>query len=76
MANKRIFEQTTTVTVLEEVLADHEAELRHLNLELRAIEARCMGYLPEGADPELDESIRNWKNDWQSLREKFAVRMR
>lgn len=32
-----------------------------------------MGYVPKGADPELDESIRRWRQDWAALRDKFAI---
>lgn len=74
MANKRVHEKSTIVNELEDVVADNEAELRHLKLELRAIEVQCIGYIPKGADPELDQSIRNWKQDWQALREKFSLR--
>ncbi|KAF3765845.1 hypothetical protein M406DRAFT_356082 [Cryphonectria parasitica EP155] len=74
MANQRLLDSTTAISRLEDVVADHEAELKHLRLELRAIEVRCMGYVPEGADPELDRSIRNWKDDWRNLRERFAAR--
>lgn len=67
--------QTALVTQeLEDVVADNEAELRHLRLELRAIEVQCMGYVPKGADPKLDQSIRNWKEDWHALRDKYALR--
>lgn len=55
-------------------MADNEAELRHLRLELRALEVQCMGYVPEGADPQLVQSIRNWKDDWRALRDKFVLR--
>lgn len=71
MAHQRLHE---TARALEEVVADDEAELRHLRLELRAIEVQCMDYVPKGADPKLDESIRNWKDDWRALREKWARR--
>lgn len=32
-----------------------------------------MGYVPKGADPELDESIRRWRQDWAALRNKFST---
>lgn len=53
-------------------MADNEAELRHLKVELRAIEAQCMGYVPKGADPELEESIQRWRQDWAALKDKFS----
>lgn len=68
--------QAEVIDDLEAILADHEADLRHLKVELRAIEAQCMGYVPKGADPELDESIRRWRQDWAALRDKFSSRRR
>lgn len=74
MAYKRLHETALVTGELEDVVADHEAELRHLRLELRAIEVQCMGYVPKDADPELEQSIRNWKEDWYTLKEKYALR--
>lgn len=74
MATKRSHERALAAAELEDVVADNEAELRHLRLELRAIEVQCMGYVPRGADPELKRSIRNWKDDWQELRDRWASR--
>lgn len=74
MANKRVHDKDVAVGELEDVVAGNEAELRHLRLELRAIEVQCMAYVPEGADPELTQSIRNWKDDWHELREKWSSR--
>lgn len=74
MANKRVYEKNVAVGELEDVAADNEAELRYVRLELRAIEVQCMGYVPKGADPEPTRSIRNWKDDWQELKEKWSSR--
>ncbi|KAJ4414291.1 hypothetical protein N0V82_008020 [Gnomoniopsis sp. IMI 355080] len=74
VAHKRLYETALVTGELEDVVADHEAELRHLRLELRAIEVQCMGYVPKDADPELERSIRNWKEDWYALKEKYASR--
>lgn len=81
MAHKRLHESTSSLVVLEaagqelqNVVADNEAELRHLRLELHAIEVRSMSYVPKDADPYLEQSIRNWKEDWHALREKYAMR--
>lgn len=74
MAHKRLHETALVAGELEDVVADNEAELRHLRLELRAIEVQCMGYVPKDADPDLDQSIRNWKEDWHALKEKCALR--
>ena len=45
-----------------------------MKIQLRAIEATCAGYVPKGADPDLEQSIRFWKRDWEELRDKWAVR--
>lgn len=74
MAHQRVHNTALVTGEFEDVVADNEAELRHLRLELRAIEVQCMAYVPKGADPELGQSIQNWKDDWHALREKWALR--
>ncbi|KJR87073.1 uncharacterized protein SPSK_01656 [Sporothrix schenckii 1099-18] len=49
---------------------DLGSELSFLRLQLRGIEVRCRSYVPADADPELTESIENWKADWSALRAK------
>lgn len=49
-------------------LDDLGSELSFLRLQLRGIEVRCRSYVPADADPELTESIENWKADWSALR--------
>ncbi|KUI57737.1 hypothetical protein VP1G_05036 [Cytospora mali] len=73
-ADKLILEQAGRIGELEDTVAEDESELRYLKIQLRGIEAQCMGYIPKGADPELDLSIRNWKKDWTSLRDRWATR--
>ncbi len=51
---------------------DVAAELSFLRLQLRALEVRCGPYMPDDADPELAESIANWKADWSALRAQVA----
>lgn len=85
MAHKRLHKSPSPLVVVvddddearqefENVVADNEAELRHLRLELHAIEVQSMSYVPKDADPYLEQSIRNWKEDWHALREKYAMR--
>lgn len=57
-----------------QIVAHHETELSHLRLDLRAIEAQCMAYVPADAHPELDASIHNWKDNWTRRRELCAAR--
>ncbi|ROW06573.1 hypothetical protein VMCG_04339 [Cytospora schulzeri] len=73
-ADKLILEQAARIGELEDTVAEDESELRYLKIQLRGIEAQCMGYIPRGADPELDQSIRSWKRDWSSLRDRWATR--
>lgn len=51
-------------------LDDFRSELSFLRLQLRGIEVQCRSYVPVDADPELTESIENWKADWFALRAK------
>ncbi|CAK7270443.1 hypothetical protein SEPCBS57363_004106 [Sporothrix epigloea] len=51
-------------------LDDFRSELSFLRLQLRGIEVQCRSYVPTDADPELTESIENWKADWFALRAK------
>lgn len=69
-----MLEQAARIGELEGAAAEDESELRYLRIQLRGIEAQCLGYIPEGADPELDQSIRSWKEDWTSLRDRWAAR--
>ncbi|KAI3394301.1 hypothetical protein diail_2948 [Diaporthe ilicicola] len=73
-AIERLREQAARIDELEAAVAEDESELRYLKIQLRGIEAQCAGYVPKGADPELDESIRSWKRDWATLRERWATR--
>ncbi|KAK7748051.1 hypothetical protein SLS53_001303 [Cytospora paraplurivora] len=72
--SKLIHEQAARIGELEDTVAEDESELRYLKIQLRGIEAQCLGYLPRGADPELDLSIRNWKKDWTELRDRWSAR--
>ncbi|CAK7217432.1 hypothetical protein SBRCBS47491_003164 [Sporothrix bragantina] len=51
-------------------LDDFRSELSFLRLQLRGIEVQCRSYVPADADPQLTESIENWKADWFALRAK------
>ncbi|KAI7788656.1 hypothetical protein LA080_008546 [Diaporthe eres] len=73
-ANERLRQQEARIHELEEAVAEDESELRYLKIQLRAIEAQCAGYVPKGAEPELEQSIRFWKRDWAELRDKWAAR--
>lgn len=57
-------------------LDDLGSELSFLRLQLRGIEVRCRSYVPAEADPELTESIENWKADWSALRAKVEEERR
>ncbi|CAK7198915.1 hypothetical protein SEUCBS139899_001583 [Sporothrix eucalyptigena] len=66
MADKSLDEVSERLADLD----DFSSELSFLRLQLRGIEARCQSYIPADADPELAESIENWKADWSALRAK------
>ncbi|OAA67204.1 hypothetical protein SPI_01780 [Niveomyces insectorum RCEF 264] len=53
-----------------------DSELSFLRLQLRGIEVRCRPYLSDDADPELTESIENWKADWTALRARVEEEQR
>lgn len=74
----RIVELEKEVLDLEEETSCQESELKHLRLELRAIETLVNEFLPpvEAADPELVRSIENWKADWKRLREQMLSKSR
>jgi hypothetical protein len=57
----------------DDILAN-ESELRHLRLEIRAIETLCHEFVPIEADPVLFESIENWKADWVLVRDRMLER--
>lgn len=73
-ANERLRQQEARIHELEEAVEEDESELRYLKIQLRAIETQCAGYVPPGADPDLEQSIRFWKRDWEELRDKWAAR--
>ncbi|KAI1344079.1 hypothetical protein F5Y15DRAFT_186686 [Xylariaceae sp. FL0016] len=52
----------------------HQGELEILNLQigLKQIEVQAMRYVPKGADPELRESIAQWKAEWATLKRRRA----
>lgn len=62
----------------EDEISYQESELKHLRLELRAIETLVNEFLPpvEAADPELVRSIENWKADWKRLRDQMLSKSR
>lgn len=52
----------------EEELQENDSELTYLRLGLKAIEVQ----LPLDVDPDLNQSILNWKADWTALKRKRA----
>lgn len=47
-------------------------EVLNLQIQLKAIEVQCLSYVPKDADPDLLESIENWKAEWSALKRKKA----
>ncbi|KAK4115809.1 hypothetical protein N656DRAFT_402063 [Canariomyces notabilis] len=73
-AASRILDLEKEVTDLEDDILANESELRHLRLEIRAIETLCHEFVPIEADPVLFESIENWKADWVLVRDRMLER--
>ncbi|KAJ9141887.1 hypothetical protein NKR23_g7564 [Pleurostoma richardsiae] len=73
-AAQRIIQLEGRVAELEEEVQESESELRFLRLQLKAIEVQSLEYMPPDADPELVQSIQNWKSDWASLHRKWTER--
>jgi hypothetical protein len=57
----------------EDEVSGNESDLRHLRIELRAVETLVHGFVPPEADPDLVQSIQNWKTDWAKLRERMLA---
>jgi hypothetical protein len=49
-------------------------EVLNLQIQLKAIEVRCLGYVPKDADPDLLQSIDTWKTEWSALKKKKRAR--
>lgn len=59
---------------LEDDILCNESELRHLRLKIRAVETLCYEFVHPDADPELFQSIENWKADWVLVRDRMLER--
>ncbi|KAK3315336.1 hypothetical protein B0H66DRAFT_342030 [Apodospora peruviana] len=70
----RIVELERDVVDLEEETNSNDSELKHLRLRLRAVETLCHEFVADAADPDLVQSIEQWKADWMKLREKMSLR--
>ncbi|KAL2257363.1 hypothetical protein VTK26DRAFT_281 [Humicola hyalothermophila] len=65
------------VSDLEDDILSNESELRHLRLTIRAVETLCHELIPpEATDPELFQSIENWKADWVLVRDRMLERQK
>ncbi|KAK0639340.1 hypothetical protein B0T16DRAFT_242515 [Cercophora newfieldiana] len=71
-AAAHILELQGYVAELEDEIGGNESDLRHLRIELRAIQTLCHEFVPPDADPDLVQSIENWKSDWARLRERMS----
>lgn len=52
----------------------NQSELKFLRIQLQALEAQCAQYIPHNEDPELTESILNWKVDWEDIDKRSKAR--
>ncbi|KAI1325860.1 hypothetical protein F5Y16DRAFT_251419 [Xylariaceae sp. FL0255] len=49
-----------------------EMEMLNLRIQLKAIELQCLSYVPQDVDPELNESIAAWREEWSAFKRKRA----
>ncbi|KAK4454954.1 hypothetical protein QBC34DRAFT_391122 [Podospora aff. communis PSN243] len=73
-AAAHIIELEAQIAELEDEIGGNESDLRHLRIELRAVETLCHEFVPPEADPDLVQSIANWKTDWTTLKEKMSAK--
>ncbi|KAK3899477.1 hypothetical protein C8A05DRAFT_36896 [Staphylotrichum tortipilum] len=73
-AAARILDLEKEVVDLEDDILANESELRHLRLKLRAVETLCHELVAADADPDLVQSIENWKADWVLVRDRMLER--
>jgi hypothetical protein len=50
------------------------SRLKFLKIQLQAVEAQCSQYIPRSHDPELTQSIKNWKVDWEDIDRRSKAR--
>jgi len=55
------------ITELDSSFASTQTELSILRIQLRALEVQGQQYILFGADDDLSQSIRNWKQEWREL---------
>jgi hypothetical protein len=55
------------IAEMEDDFEANQSELRFLRIQLKAIEAQCAEYIPRVEDPELSESIMNWRIAWEDI---------
>ncbi|KAK4242094.1 hypothetical protein C8A03DRAFT_11692, partial [Achaetomium macrosporum] len=73
-AATRILDLEQEICDLEDDILANESELRHLRLKIRAVETLCYEFVPPDADPDLFQSIENWKADWVLVRDRMLER--
>ncbi|KAL5890056.1 hypothetical protein ACKVWC_005273 [Pyricularia oryzae] len=70
----RMVELQRHVDELEEDVRENESELTHLRLQLKAIELQIPERSGEDQDPELTESIDNWKAEFETVKSRWRER--
>ncbi|PMD44982.1 hypothetical protein L207DRAFT_577929 [Hyaloscypha variabilis F] len=66
-AAERILVLEYRIAEMEDDFEANQSELKFLRIQLQALEAQCAQYIPRDEDPELTESILNWKVDWEDI---------
>ncbi|KAK4227999.1 hypothetical protein QBC38DRAFT_454711 [Podospora fimiseda] len=71
-AAQRIINLESEIQELEE---DITSDLRHLRIEMRALETLVSEFIPpQNSDPELIQAIANWKSDWARVKQRVTSR--
>ncbi|KAJ5038144.1 uncharacterized protein L3040_007013 [Drepanopeziza brunnea f. sp. 'multigermtubi'] len=55
------------IAEMEDDFQSNQSELKFLRIQLQSIQAQCVGCIHLHEDQELDESIMNWKTDWENI---------
>jgi len=66
-AAQKVIQLQERITELNVFFATTQSELSILRIQLRALEVQGQQYILFGADDDLSQSIRNWKQEWREL---------
>jgi len=73
-AAERILVLEYRIAEMEDDFEANQSELKFLRIQLKAIEAQYTQYIPRDEDPDLTQSILNWKVDWEDIDRRSKAR--